>query len=571
MTTVVWFRRDLRITDHAPLYRAAMRGQVVPVFIFDHALLHHPEVSPARVEFMLGCLHSLDQDLRQRGGRLILRSGDPCQLLPDLVRETQAEGIYAYLDYERIYGRVRDAQLNQALAAAQMRIRWFEPVAGSGELMAYPGYRTLWFDQVRQPLVPTPSQIAVPQELASEAIPSVAALGLVPDVHKPKPPAGTAAARRLLAEFAAQKSDRYYWQLSYPGAEVTTGISPHLKFGAISMREAYQLAEQLLGDSPDLRVQRSRRQLIARLRWGSGFAQRFRYLPQLELRSLYRSFEQGWTFDEALYNAWREGRTGFPIVDAAARCLMGTGGWKALNFRSRAIYASFLSNLLGMDWRYGALHFMQHLIDGDCPIDHYQWAMQAGVTHCLNKTWTRIYNPEQAAVDRCDPEGQFIRHWLPELAEVPVAKLGRPPLVNGYPAPILDYKAARQGRVKQLEQQRQQLLHGQITPHLAGLPEDCTPFGGDRPASQLQQGLAFALNWAKLPNLRLFPPALEVEGLGDRQAKQLRTWLIAHGNVQSRQNRSHQRSGRRKSRQPSTPVPGQLSLFEIEAWQEDEM
>jgi deoxyribodipyrimidine photo-lyase len=116
---------------------------------------------------------------------------------------------------------------------------------------------------------------------------------------------------------------------------------------------------------------------------GPGFTQRFRYLPQLELRSLYRGFDaDGWAFDETLYTAWQQGQTGFPIVDAAARCLTATGGYLALNFRTRAIYASFLSNLGGIDWRYGALHFMRHLIDGDCPIDHYQWAMQSGVTHC---------------------------------------------------------------------------------------------------------------------------------------------------------------------------------------------
>ncbi len=110
------------------------------------------------------------------------------------------------------------------------------------------------------------------------------------------------------------------------------------------------------------------------------------------------------------------------------------------NFRSRALYSSFLSNLLGMDWRFGALHFMRHLIDGDCPIDHYQWAMQAGVTHCVDKTWTRIYNPEQSAVDRCDPEGTFIKRWVPELAHLPPECLGCPPSIKGYPAPILNYK-----------------------------------------------------------------------------------------------------------------------------------
>ncbi|NET32763.1 MAG: deoxyribodipyrimidine photo-lyase, partial [Cyanothece sp. SIO1E1] len=156
--TLVWFRRDLRIADHAPLHRAARRGLVVPVFVLDPFLLHHPETAVARVSFMLKCLQSLDEDLRQRGGRLILRSGNPVQVLPDLIRATQADGIYAYIDYERIYGRVRDAQLNQALQRQELKIRWFEPIGGVPDLISYPQYRQFWFQDMQAELVPTPQQ-----------------------------------------------------------------------------------------------------------------------------------------------------------------------------------------------------------------------------------------------------------------------------------------------------------------------------------------------------------------------------------------------------------------------------
>ncbi|XQQ07004.1 MAG: deoxyribodipyrimidine photo-lyase [Leptolyngbya sp. IPPAS B-1204] len=339
--TIVWFRRDLRIADHAPLYRAARRGAVIPVFVLDRALLHHPETAPARVAFMLECLHCLDQDLRERRGRLIIRFGDPVEVLPQLIRATQADGIYAYIDYERIYGRVRDARLNRVLAEQQMQIRWFESTAGTPELMVYPQYRDFWYQEMQTELTPTPTRIEVPPDIASEPIPTLTELGLIPD-NKPLPPAGTNAARQLLAEFLDQNIDRYYWQLSYPGAEATTGISPHIKFGAISVRECVQTAQGWELSNP--KAERSRKQLISRLRWGSGFAQRFRYLPQLELRSLYTVFDQeGWEINEGLYEAWQQGQTGFPIVDAAARCLQATGGWKQLNFRTRAIYANVSS------------------------------------------------------------------------------------------------------------------------------------------------------------------------------------------------------------------------------------
>jgi deoxyribodipyrimidine photo-lyase len=521
--TIVWFRRDLRIADHEPLLRAAGRGLVVPVFVFDRALLHHPETGSARVAFLLAALHALDADLKALGGRLIVRSGDPVQVLPDLVKEADADGIYAHTDVERIYGRVRDARLNQALAQQGMKIRWFEPAASAADLMPYPQYRELWYREMGQPLVPTSQEVLVPPEIPSDPLPALDALDHRAD-EKPIPAASTAAARALLQGFLTDKADRYYWQLSYPSAEATTGLSPHIKFGVISVRECVQTIRNA-PDFGDNRLRRSHQQLISRLRWGNGFTQRFRYLPQLELRSLYRTFDDdGWAFDADLYQAWQTGHTGFPIVDAAARCLQATGGYLALNFRTRAIYASFLSNLGGIDWRYGALHFMRHLIDGDCPIDHYQWAMQSGVTHCVDKTWTRIYNPGQVAVDRCDPEGAFIKRWLPELTDVPAAQLGSPPTLSGYPAPILNYKSARQRRVKLLEAQRGQFLNAlNLLPHLAQMPKDLTPFGAEVYGGEVA--------WAEDAIADLFPTALPLADLDTAQAAALRTWFVAHVNV----------------------------------------
>ena len=521
--TLVWFRRDLRIYDHEPLYRAARRGAVIPVFVFDRALLKHPETGAARVAFMVDCLRHLHQDLRHLGGRLILRSGNPVDVLPYLIRETQAEGIYSYTDCERIYGRVRDANLNRVLAAQQMKIRWFEPPASRSELMAYPRYRQWWYQEMAMPVVPAPSWVEVPTEVISDEMPDLEQLGHSVD-DKPIPIGSTQAARRQLQQFLAEKADRYYWQLSYPSAEITTGLSPHIKFGVISVRECVQTIQRA-DDRGDPRIQRSYYQLMSRLRWGNGFTQRFRYLPQLELRSLYKIFDDdGWDFDEDLYQAWQHGQTGFPMVDAAARCLQATGGYLSLNFRSRAIYSSFLSNLLGMDWRYGALHFMRHLIDGDCPIDHYQWAMQSGVTHCVDKTWTRIYNPQQAAVDRCDPEGLFIKHWVPELAHLPPEQLGTPPPTKGYPEPILDYRQMRSRRVQQLEQQREKFLHSDnVVPYLGRMPQNVMPFGVERYPSEI--------DWAATEAPNLFPTALELDNLDAQQCSDLRTWFVAHVNI----------------------------------------
>lgn len=332
--TLVWFRRDLRVVDHEPLYRAARRGAVIPVFVFDRALLHHPETGAARVAFLLACLAGLDREFRGLGGRLILRSGDPVRVLPELIRETEAEGIYAHTDCERIYGRVRDERLNRALAAQGMKIRWFEPTASFSELMPYPAYRERWYQAMGAAIVPQPQRVVVPEAVGGEPLPSLAELGHGPD-GKPIPPGGTATARQCLQDFLAEKSDRYYWQLSYPSAVATTGLSPYIKFGVISVRECVQRVYQA-PDRGDSRIRRSQQQLISRLRWGQGFAQRFRYLPQLEVRSLYSVFDQpldevageeslglatpSWRFDEEQYAAWQTGMTeGYPapIIDYA--------------------------------------------------------------------------------------------------------------------------------------------------------------------------------------------------------------------------------------------------------------
>ena len=574
--TLVWYRRDLRIHDHEPLYRAARRGVVIPVFVFDRALLLHPETGSGRVRFMLSCLASLDRDLRSHGGRLIFRAGNPVEVLPKLLKETEAEGIYSYIDYERIYGRVRDARLNLALAQEGLKIRWFEPQGGTPELMSYPAYRQLWYQQMRSPLTPTPQTIDVPPDIPSDTLPTPEQLEHeTSSMHIP--PGGTAEARKLLNLFFDRgKARSYYWQLSYPGTNATSGLSPYIKYGAISIRECAQRVWQRQAEpqwASDKRVQRSSHQLISRLRWGSGFTQRFRYLPQLEVRSLYTPFETGpsanrfsdpamletlkhggWDYNREHYERWKNGQTGYPIVDAAARCLQKTGGWLALNFRVRAIYASFLCNLIGMDWRYGALHFMRYLIDGDCPIDHYQWAQQAGVTHCLNKAWIRIYNPQQEAIDRCDPEGKFVHRWLPELAHLSPDQLGTPPKVKGYPTPNLNYEEARTRRARRIDDLRHDIIHApNIGSLLTRLPKDVTPFGADLFPSDV--------TWAQQPIDSLHPTALDLDSLEKPEFQLLRTWFVAHGSWLENPKRQQIAKQRNRQKRKAEQNNGQLSLL----------
>ena len=558
--TLVWYRRDLRTQDHEPLAKACSRGSVIPVFVLDDALLFHPETAVARVEFLLYSLRALDARLRELGGRLLIERGQPEQVLPRLAQRHGCRQVLAHTDSERLVGRVRDARVGRALQDNGVNLEWIEPAGASAELQPYGAWNRQWHGAMAAAPVPEPQRVVVPEQVPDTPVPDLRELGLFSD-GKPIPEAGTAAALQRLDRFLEGPDARtYYWELSYPSAKVTSGLSPYLKFGVVSPRQCLQrltAAGQRAREQADRSRLRSIQQLFSRLRWGCSIHQRFRYLPQLELRSLWNAFDDNTPLtaeQTELYEAWKEGRTGFPIVDAAAHCLRGGGGWLELNFRSRAIYASFLSNLCGIDWRYGALHFMRHLIDGDCPIDHYQWAMQAGATYRGTKAWTRIYHPGQVAVNRCDPHGLFIRRWLPQLERLTNDQLGEPPALADYPAPVLNYEQARQARLETLSSTRHGI--GAIPLALARLPEDLTPFGSDRIAGS-------QVLWAQERSPELYPEAVDLDRLDQEGWMALLSWFSLRRSAETGEDAERAprrpRAAARPSRR-SKAAEGQLSF-----------
>ena len=558
--TLVWYRRDLRTQDHEPLAKACSRGSVIPVFVLDDALLFHPETAVARVEFLLHSLRALDARLRELGGRLLIERGQPEQVLPRLAQRHGCRQVLAHTDSERLVGRVRDARVGRALQDNGVSLEWIEPAGASAELQPYNAWNRQWHGAMAAAPVPEPQRVVVPEQVPDTPVPDLRELGLCSD-GKPIPEAGTAAALQRLDRFLEGPDARtYYWELSYPSAKVTSGLSPYLKFGVVSPRQCLQrltAAGQRAREQADRSRLRSIQQLFSRLRWGCSIHQRFRYLPQLELRSLWNAFDDNTPLtaeQTELYEAWKEGRTGFPIVDAAAHCLRGGGGWLELNFRSRAIYASFLSNLCGIDWRYGALHFMRHLIDGDCPIDHYQWAMQAGATYRGTKAWTRIYHPGQVAVNRCDPHGLFIRRWLPQLERLTNDQLGEPPALADYPAPVLNYEQARQARLETLSSTRHGI--GAIPLALARLPEDLTPFGSDRIAGS-------QVLWAQERSPELYPEAVDLDRLDQEGWMALLSWFSLRRSAETGEDAEREprrpRAAARPSRR-SKAAEGQLSF-----------
>jgi len=486
--------------------------------------------------------------------------GRPEEVLPLLAQRHGCRQVLAHTDSERLVGRVRDARVGRALQDNGVSLEWIEPAGASAELQPYGAWNRQWHGAMAAALVPEPRRVVVPEQVPDTPVPDLRELGLFSD-GKPIPEAGTAAALQRLDRFLEGPDARtYYWELSYPSAKVTSGLSPYLKFGVVSPRQCLQrltAAGQRAREQADRSRLCSIQQLFSRLRWGCSIHQRFRYLPQLELRSLWNAFDDNTPLtaeQTELYEAWKEGRTGFPIVDAAAHCLRGGGGWLELNFRSRAIYASFLSNLCGIDWRYGALHFMRHLIDGDCPIDHYQWAMQAGATYRGTKAWTRIYHPGQVAVNRCDPHGLFIRRWLPQLERLTNDQLGEPPAWADYPAPVLNYEVARQARVETLSSTRHGI--GAIPLALARLPEDLTPFGSDRIAGS-------QVLWAQERSPELYPEAVDLDRLDQEGWMALLSWFSLRRSAETGEDAEREPRRPRASTRPSRrskAAEGQLSF-----------
>lgn len=475
-TCIVWFRRDLRVHDHAALWHACQdAAQVIPLFILDPTHFAGREVGSLRVQFLLECLADLDASLRRRGSRLTLLLGRAEEVLPRFVRWTGAEAVYASADIERWSGQVRDRTLAQTAAAEGWQLRWFLNyyLQTEGEYDRE-AWHAAWTAHSKEPLypppprVPTPS-LALPAELPHfQRVPTLADLGLPP--ARTTLPGGETAARRRLEDFLSWRVEGYRRALPNPSlaeADGTSRLSPYLKFGCLSQRTAIQAARRRwLTASPAGR--KSLEAWASRLRWRDHFIQKFALYPQAEFVNLYAPFDavrRPEDADPALLEAWRRGETGYPLVDASMRALRQTG---LLNFRMRAMLATFLTINLFQAWQHGAEWFMRHLLDGDACVDHWQWQMQAAITQ-PRSGFIRCYNPTKQCFDN-DPEAVFIHRYVPELRPLPPPLVFQPWTLTeleqqmygvrigvDYPAPIVDAEATRRQGIAALEAIRSQL------------------------------------------------------------------------------------------------------------------
>jgi deoxyribodipyrimidine photo-lyase len=414
-TAVVWFRRDLRLHDHPPLARAlAEHDEVVPLFVLDERLVHGRFRSANRTQYLLDCLAALDRELE---GRLVVRHGPPESIVGAVAAEAGATCVHAAGDASE-YARRRDRRVAEHV---DLRLGPGNFIARLGELQTQGGtpfkvfspFRRAWIAQPRREVLDAPAAIRT-RRVADDGIPSLEALGFDPPqplVDRPEP--GEAAALRAAAAWAADGVERYADTRSLL-ADPTSRMSQYLHFGCLSPL----VLEQLTREHGVYRGE---------LAWRDFYA--YVLIHGHEPRP-----DPAWDHDEERLAAWKEGRTGFPVVDAGMRQLVACG-W--MHNRARMIVASFLTKDLHIDWREGERFFMEHLIDGDVGNNNGGWQWVAG-TGTDPQDYTRVFNPELQQ-ERFDPDGRYVRRWVPELG------------TDAYPAPIVDHQAERRRAIADFE------------------------------------------------------------------------------------------------------------------------
>ncbi|MFD9353126.1 cryptochrome/photolyase family protein [Streptomyces sp. NPDC060031] len=420
---VVLYTSDLRLHDHPPL-RAAMSScdQVVPLFVRDRGAPVASFAAPNRLAFLADALADLDSALRDRGGRLVVRSGaDAVAEVCALVRECDADEVHMAAGVSG-YARAREERLRAALESEGRRLYVHDTVvtvvapgavlpAGSDHFAVFTPYLHRWADLPLRAVWSAPRSVRVPDRVGSEPLPDrTAVAGVSPGLAR----GGESEARRLLTGWLRSGIAGYEEAHDDLAGDATSRLSPHLHFGTLSPVEAVHRSRALGGPGAAA--------FVRQLCWRDFHHQVLAARPAVATAD-YRARQDRWRTGPAAEEetrAWKDGRTGYPVVDAAMRQLRHEG-W--MHNRGRLLAASFLTKTLYVDWRTGARHFLDLLVDGDLANNQLNWQWVAGTG--TDTRPNRVLNPVRQGL-KYDPDGAYVHRWVPELADLPAPRVHEP-------------------------------------------------------------------------------------------------------------------------------------------------
>ena len=476
MPHIVWFRRDLRLHDNTALFHAARDsadGVVIPVFVFDDAILRHADTGAAIVAFMVDCLAHLRDQFAAEGVELLFLHGPPVEQLAALAKQTGASAVYFNRDYSPS-ALERDDEVRAQLAVHGVEVRGFKDqvifeereilAASTGEpYTVYTPYAKAWRARLEETTTADGPKTWDKPRLRSWKCASAARKPLrMVKLYSPgelgfaAPPAieiaaGESAGRSMLRSWCAGPMRSYKAARNFPAeVEGTSRLSPHLRHGTLSPRQCLRAARFVI--QRDRSFAEGAQAWIGELIWREFYQQILFNFPRVVDQPFKRQLaDLPWENDRQMFQAWCDGRTGYPIVDAAMRQLNQTG-W--MHNRLRMIVAMFLTKDLRIDYRWGERYFMQKLIDGETAQNNggWQWSASTGTDA---QPYFRIFNPASQS-EKFDPHGAFIRRYLPELKRVPDELIHSPHEMTpmdmkqfecrigvDYPAPIVDHAEAR--------------------------------------------------------------------------------------------------------------------------------
>ncbi len=461
-TAIHWFRRDLRISDNLALRHASESAKhVVPVYILSDWTGQHAWTGPKRQHFLRGCLESLARNLETVEGALLIRQGDACAELKKLIQETKADALFFNRDPDP-FGRAmesRVAEMCQSLGVevhAHKDVVLHEPdevLTGDGNpYRVYTPYSKAWFDRAKPEPVPKAKPLRTPPKLKGLKLPTCATWKLeTPDGEILE--AGEKAARQRLKKALSGPLLRYEGHRDFPFEDGTSRLGPDLRFGTISVREVFHGARQAAKGAETSSQEKSLFTFQKQLAWREFFMAILGHFPHVLDAPFNPAYEDvPWDEPGDAFEKWKNGETGYPIVDAGMRQLNATG---YMHNRVRMIVAMFLTKDLHIHWKEGERYFMQQLVDGEIANNNGGWQWSAG-TGADAAPYFRIQNP-WTQTKRFDPDGKYIKAWVPELKDVEPARFQAPPeagkrLAKDYPPPMVDHKQEREetlGRFKQ--------------------------------------------------------------------------------------------------------------------------